>query len=81
MPDAIVKFCKAHAVGLTVALFSAGGIYAKVMVDMSELQSNYTELRAETNDLKRMGNEKQVTLQKLLTNQEWIMRHLGSDGR
>jgi uncharacterized membrane protein (DUF106 family) len=77
MPDAVVKFCKSHAVGLIVALFSAGSIYAKVVVDMSELQDNYTELREETDDLKRMGNEKQITLQKLLTNQEWIMRQLG----
>jgi len=81
MPDAIAKFCKAHAVGLIVALFTAGGIYAKVVVDMNSLRSDYDALKHETDELKRMGQEKQVTLQRLLTNQEWIMQHLRSGER
>jgi len=79
MPEAIVKFCKAHAVGLVVALFTAGGIYAKVVVDMETLRGDYMKLRKETDELKRMGQEKQITLQRLLTNQEWIIKHLRSD--
>ena len=82
MSEAIVKFCKAHAVGLVVALFTAGGIYAKVVVDMETLRGDYVKLRNETDELKRMGQEKQITLQRLLTNQEWIIKHLRSgDGR
>ena len=77
MPDVLVKFCKAHAVGLIVALFSAGAIYAKVVVDMETIKADYEDIRRETDDLKRLGQEKQITLQKLLTNQEWIMRQLG----
>ena len=77
MSDAIVKWAKTHSVGIIIALFTAGGVYAKVVVDMSTLQDNYAEMKKETDELKKMSQEKQVTLQKLLTNQEWIMRQLG----
>ena len=67
MSDAIVKFCKAHAVGLVVAFFTAGGVYAKVVVDMGTLQDNHTELQADFDKLENEQREHRLLLERALT--------------
>ena len=65
--DIITRWARKHFLGITVAVFTAGTLYAKVTFDMVRLEDNHKELKASHGELQGKVVEQRILLERCLT--------------